>query len=54
MDAYLAVIASGAKQSTLAFSLPHGLLRCARNDDLKKLLAPSLFELESEGAGLGG
>ena len=26
------VIASGAKQSTLAFLLPHGLLRCARND----------------------
>jgi len=26
------VIASGAKQSTLAFLLPHGLLRFARND----------------------
>jgi hypothetical protein len=29
---YLTVIASAAKQSTLAFLLPHGLLRFARND----------------------
>jgi hypothetical protein len=32
-EAYLAVIASEAKQSTLASLLPHGLLRFARNDD---------------------
>jgi hypothetical protein len=30
---YLAVIASEAKQATLASLLLHGLLRCARNDD---------------------
>jgi hypothetical protein len=39
----LDVIASEAKQSTLASLLPYGLLRFARNDDLKRL-ARSLFE----------
>jgi hypothetical protein len=33
--AYLAVIASEAKQSILSLRL-HGLLRFARNDDLKR------------------
>jgi hypothetical protein len=31
------VIASAAKQSILSFSWLHGLLRCARNDDLKAI-----------------
>jgi hypothetical protein len=36
-EAYLAVIASEAKQSILSLRL-HGLLRFARNDDLKSTL----------------
>jgi hypothetical protein len=42
----LTVIASEAKQSTLAFLLPHGLLRFARNDD-PNILTSRLFENES-------
>jgi hypothetical protein len=33
-ELYFNVIASEAKQSSLAFLLPHGLLRFARNDDV--------------------
>jgi hypothetical protein len=36
---YLTVIASEAKQSTLALLLPHGLLRFARNDGVGTVVA---------------
>jgi hypothetical protein len=41
----LAVIASAAKQSTLAFLSPHGLLRrfAPRNDGLYFLIAPDAY-----------
>jgi hypothetical protein len=53
----LTVIASEAKQSTLAFLLRHGLLRFARNDDRKAafLYAPGpLYGLRQKAKFLNG